>query len=254
MADRIVVMNAGRIEQVGSPLELYDRPVNRFVAGFLGSPSMSFIPGDARARRRRAAAARRGRRRCCPRRRSSARSGQRVEIGVRPEHYRLAADGAGFPFRVEVVEPTGSETHVFGTIAGTPVRCVFRERVAAKPGDRLRLDVDPDRVHVFDADAASPALNCDDRAAASETELAVYRHAGDALRPDRPRQGRGESRARAGLRRRASTEAASAYQDPQARPVRQAAGRARRGRDHLPEARRGGGDGGRWPRRYLSSL
>jgi multiple sugar transport system ATP-binding protein len=154
MADRIVVLNAGRIEQVGSPLELYDRPVNRFVAGFLGSPAMSFIPGTLElgdgAPRLRAADGT-----ALPAGRSSARSGQSVEIGVRPEHYQLAADGAGFPFRVEVVEPTGSETHVFGHIAGTAVRCVFRDRVTVQPGDSLKLDVDPDRVHVFDAESGA---------------------------------------------------------------------------------------------------
>ncbi|HEX4764825.1 MAG TPA: sn-glycerol-3-phosphate ABC transporter ATP-binding protein UgpC [Lichenihabitans sp.] len=149
MADRIVVMNAGRIEQVGGPLELYDRPSNRFVAGFLGSPAMSFIPGtlergDGPARLRTASGV------TLPVGETTAASGQPIEIGIRPEHYRLAGDGSGFPFEVVVIEPTGAETHVFGTIAGIAVRCVFRERVAVAPGEVLRLDVDPARVHVFD--------------------------------------------------------------------------------------------------------
>ena len=150
MADRIVVINSGRIEQVGAPLELYDRPANKFVAGFLGSPAMSFLPGtyelgDGRPRVRAAGGA------LLPAGPSSAQSGQAVEVGIRPEYYRVAPEGQGMPFDVAVVEPTGSETHVFGTIAGTPVRCVFRERVTARPGERLTLDVDPDKVHVFDA-------------------------------------------------------------------------------------------------------
>jgi multiple sugar transport system ATP-binding protein len=149
MADRIVVMNAGRIEQVGSPLELYDFPRNRFVASFLGSPSMSLIPGivergdGAPALRTKAGVT-------LPAGASSAASGQEVEIGIRPEHFRLGGDGEGFPLHVVVVEPTGSETHVFGTIADTQVRCVFRDRVAVSPGASLRLTVDPAHVHVFD--------------------------------------------------------------------------------------------------------
>ncbi|MDQ0471763.1 ABC transporter ATP-binding protein [Labrys wisconsinensis] len=151
MADRIVVMNGGRVEQVGSPLELYDQPANRFVAGFLGSPAMSFIPGvlergDGAPRLRTRAGF------TLPVGETAAASGQAVEVGIRPEHYRLAEAGAGFPYRVEVIEPTGAETHLFGAIADTPVRCVFRERLALAPGDVLPLTADPAHVHVFDAE------------------------------------------------------------------------------------------------------
>jgi multiple sugar transport system ATP-binding protein len=150
MADRIVVMNGGRVEQVGSPLELYDRPANKFVAGFLGSPAMSFIPGvvergDGPPRLRTGAGF------AMPLGDTTAQSGTAVEIGIRPEHYRLAAGGAGFPYEVAVVEPTGAETQLYGTIAGIEVRCVFRERVAPAPGSTMMLDVDPAHVHVFDA-------------------------------------------------------------------------------------------------------
>jgi multiple sugar transport system ATP-binding protein len=150
LADRIVVMNAGRIEQIGAPLELYDHPVNKFVAGFLGSPSMSFISG-AVERGDGAARLRMSRGATLPLGETAASSGQAVEIGVRPERFSLAGDGPGLPFKVEVVEPTGAETLVFGTIADAPVRCVFRERVAAEPGEVLRLAVAPADVHVFDA-------------------------------------------------------------------------------------------------------
>jgi multiple sugar transport system ATP-binding protein len=110
---------------------------------------MSFIPGtlergDGPARLRTASGV------TLPVGETTAASGQPIEIGIRPEHYRLAGDGSGFPFEVVVIEPTGAETHVFGTIAGIAVRCVFRERVAVAPGEVLRLDVDPARVHVFD--------------------------------------------------------------------------------------------------------
>ena len=152
MADRIVVMNAGRIEQVGSPLELYDFPVNRFVASFLGSPSMSFIPGvvergDGPAQLRVADGV------ALPLGETSAASGRTVAIGVRPEHYRVSGQSGAVPFKVAVVEPTGAETHIFGQIAGAEVRCVFRERLAAAPGDVLRLSVDPKHIHVFDAES-----------------------------------------------------------------------------------------------------
>ena len=154
MADRIVVINAGRIEQIGAPLELYDRPANRFVAGFLGSPAMSFIPGDVE------------RGDGSPRVRTednvviaigetSAASGQPVEVGVRPEHYELARDGNGIPLRVGVIEPTGAETHVFGTIGASPVRIVLRERIALGVGETLWLRVDPANVHVFDAEGGA---------------------------------------------------------------------------------------------------
>ena len=150
MADRIVVMNAGRIEQVGAPLELYDRPANKFVASFLGSPSMSFLAGvvergDGPPRLRAADGA------LIPLGETSASSGLSVDVGVRPEHFRLVEDGPGTAFLVKVVEPTGSETHLFGTIAGVEARCVFRDRVAAKPGDTLQLAIDPANLHIFDA-------------------------------------------------------------------------------------------------------
>jgi multiple sugar transport system ATP-binding protein len=150
MADRIVVMNAGRIEQIGAPLDLYDRPVNRFVAGFLGSPAMSFVPGvvergDGPPRVR----AQNGL--VIPIGETSATSGQAVEVGVRPEHFELAPDGKGMPFEVMVVEPTGAETLVFGFFGGAEARCVLRQRIQAARGEALRLSVDPAHIHLFDA-------------------------------------------------------------------------------------------------------
>jgi multiple sugar transport system ATP-binding protein len=149
MADRIVVMNAGHIEQVGSPLELYDRPANRFVASFLGSPSMGFIPGTAekgdgmpRLRTKGGLA--------LPMGRSNAASGQPAEIGIRPEHFLYSDAQHGFPFVVSVVEPTGAETHLFGSVDGTEMRAVFRERLSPKPGETIYLTVSPANVHVFD--------------------------------------------------------------------------------------------------------
>jgi multiple sugar transport system ATP-binding protein len=152
MADRIVVMNSGRIEQVGSPLELYDFPANRFVASFLGSPSMSFIPGIVE-RGAGAAQLRVADDVVLPLGETVAASGRKVEAGVRPEHYRISQEPGAIPFEVAVVEPTGAETHIFGQIAGVAVRCVFRERIDCAPGDVLRLGVDRKDVHVFDAES-----------------------------------------------------------------------------------------------------
>ena len=149
MADRIVVMNAGRIEQIGTPLELYDRPANRFVASFIGSPAMSFISGTyshdgggasvvlgdgARLAVTPVAVA----------------DGVKVDVGIRPENYMLAEDGA-ITLAVEVVEPTGPETHIVGKIVGEEVRCVFRARLHPAPGTKLRLTAKPGHINIFDA-------------------------------------------------------------------------------------------------------
>ena len=155
MADRIVVMNAGRIEQVGSPLDLYDHPATRFVGSFLGSPAMSFLP--ATVERRDGTVAVRSAHglvlAALPARvAGSARDGQPVELGIRPEHLSLAEGPGGIPFEVEVVEPTGAETHLVGTVDGAPLRCVFRERLKVAPGDTLHLTADPARLHLFDRD------------------------------------------------------------------------------------------------------
>jgi multiple sugar transport system ATP-binding protein len=144
MADKIVVMHDGIVEQVGAPLELYDRPANLFVAGFIGSPAMNFLKGRLEGGRFVAqdgtilpvAAA------------PSAADGRPVVYGIRPEHFRLDADG--LLAEVAVVEPTGSETQVFARFASVDVVGVFRERVNAKPGQSIRISPDPELVHLFD--------------------------------------------------------------------------------------------------------
>jgi multiple sugar transport system ATP-binding protein len=149
MADRIVVMNAGRIEQVGTPLELYDNPANLFVAGFLGSPAMSFIDGTA-LRSGQGTSVRLSDGTTVPVAGAAASDGARVTLGIRPEHYRL--DPAG-PIRlaVDVIEPTGSESHIYGHLDKSEVRAVFRERISAHPGEILELSVEPEKIHLFDA-------------------------------------------------------------------------------------------------------
>ena len=129
MADKIVVMRDGQIEQIGAPLELYDNPVNQFVAGFIGSPSMNFLPGVVR----------------------SAQEGQLVVYGTRPEHIELVDGLDGLSTEVIVVEPTGADTLIFTQIAGVEVTSVFRERHDFRPGAQIRLRPDPARAHLFDA-------------------------------------------------------------------------------------------------------
>jgi multiple sugar transport system ATP-binding protein len=144
MADRIVVMKDGRIEQQGSPLELYDRPANLFVAGFIGSPAMNLLPGTLR-RPAAAPAAPPG---------SSGADGQPVIFGTRPEHLLLGqADSAEGAIAVDVVvvEPTGADTLVSCRHHGTELSAVFRERHEFIPGSRIRLNPDLQHAHLFDA-------------------------------------------------------------------------------------------------------
>ncbi len=150
MADRIVVMHDGKVEQVGSPLDLYDRPANLFVAGFIGSPAMNLIPGTLR----RAGAVAEvelsdGSRVPAPP--TQAGEGRAVTYGVRPEHLALGATGAGLTAEVVVVEPTGADTHVLARVAGQSLQAVFRERHPFQPGQRVPLRPEAVKTHLFDA-------------------------------------------------------------------------------------------------------
>jgi multiple sugar transport system ATP-binding protein len=140
MADKIVVMNNGRVEQIGSPLELYDNPANLFVAGFIGSPAMNFLKG-----RLNGAAVAVGSGISLPVK-TKLESGRDVLVGVRPEHLAVAADGV--PAEVVVVEPTGADTQIFCKLAGTDVTAVVRERHDFRPGESIRLK--PQLTYLFD--------------------------------------------------------------------------------------------------------
>ena len=147
MADRIVVMDRGRVQQVGPPLSVYGDPANRFVAGFFGVPAMNFVDGEIGAEGRFQApgiALDLGSRTPGP--------GGRVTLGVRPEHVRLADDGAGWPAAVSLLEPLGDETLVFldyGGPASVVAKLDAEEKVAV--GDRRGFTFRPDRVVFFDA-------------------------------------------------------------------------------------------------------
>jgi multiple sugar transport system ATP-binding protein len=149
MADRIVVMRDGIVEQTGGPLDLYDHPTNTFVAGFIGSPAMNIIPGTARTGAGGlfiefgdgvTLPAPGGAR---------AVDGQPVLFGLRPEHCALGA--SGLPVQVVVVEPTGADTQLYCRFDGREVTATIGDRTNCRPGDRINLAPDFGRAHLFDA-------------------------------------------------------------------------------------------------------
>jgi multiple sugar transport system ATP-binding protein len=151
MADKIVVLRDGLVEQIGVPLDIYDNPANQFVAGFIGSPAMNFLPGTLRRRDGAARVEFDGGVSLPAPTNASGEDGQKVTYGTRPEHIELAAGTDGVPAEVVVVEPTGADTQVFSTIAGIEVVAVFHERHEFKPGLTIRLRPDQHRAHLFDA-------------------------------------------------------------------------------------------------------
>ena len=149
MADRIVVMHDGVVQQVGAPLELYDRPANTFVAGFIGSPGMNFLSAKV-AREGDALKAVLSSGESVPLLPAlPVRHGDQITVGLRPEHLRIAADGE-VEAEVEVVEPLGLSTQFYAQMAGQQI-CVFvMGRVTVSPGDRIRLSAHARDIHVFD--------------------------------------------------------------------------------------------------------
>jgi multiple sugar transport system ATP-binding protein len=157
LADKIVVLNGGRVEQVGSPRELYERPASRFVAGFLGSPRMNFLPARLQTP---------GETSLVdtlvwgitplPFDSSNLATGTQLSLGIRPEHVSLkAADGAAGVV-VTAVEYLGSETYVhLDTGQDEPLICRCEVSAGWQAGDRVELQLDIDNLHLFDADGAA---------------------------------------------------------------------------------------------------
>jgi len=150
MADKIVVMHDGLVEQIGKPLELYDRPDNLFVAGFIGSPAMNLLRGRLAGNG-------------APRFEGAGgisvplppiagvADGQPIVIGLRPEHLRHS--DTGIEVTVAVVEPTGSEVQLIGrTAGGEDIVANFRDRQLFEPGVRIRLSAQPDLIHIFNGE------------------------------------------------------------------------------------------------------
>ncbi|MGI6852357.1 ABC transporter ATP-binding protein [Mesorhizobium sp. 1B3] len=145
MADKIIVMRDGRIEQVGAPIELYNHPCNTFVAQFIGSPSMNLVDGRVENGFFLLGEGLR-----LPFPAPLREAGNAVQCGFRPEHVSIDNE-SGLPGIVEVVEPTGAETQVHLRIGRQQVICSFRDYLAVNPGDELRIRPDLKRIHLFDA-------------------------------------------------------------------------------------------------------
>jgi multiple sugar transport system ATP-binding protein len=145
MADKIVILKDGVVEQEGSPLEVYDDPANLFVASFIGSPGMNLIKGKISKGK---FVGESGVAFPLPKK-HGAKDGQRVVYGVRPEHLEL---GKGFDITVSVTEPTGAETHIYGDAGSDEICAVVRERAQLKRGDKVGLAPQLGRVHLFDGE------------------------------------------------------------------------------------------------------
>jgi multiple sugar transport system ATP-binding protein len=152
MGDKIVVMRDGYIEQTGNPLQLYDHPVNLFVAGFIGSPAMNFLHGTLRRGGARNEVEFGDGTRVAAPHGAAGSDGQRVVFGTRPEHLALA-NGSGIAAEVAVIEPTGADTFVSCRHHGAELSVVFRERHAFSPGSTIHLQPDLAHAHLFDADS-----------------------------------------------------------------------------------------------------
>ena len=151
MADRIVVLQDGRVEQIGSPLELYDHPANLFVAGFIGSPAMNFVRGHLRRHDGTVWVDATEGVRLPIDSNLAGQDGQEVVYSFRPEQLSVGVAGVGIPARILVIEPTGADTHVYCEHNGVQMCAVFGERLALKPGETLWVQPKSDAVHVFDS-------------------------------------------------------------------------------------------------------
>lgn len=150
LADRIVVLNQGHIEQVGRPLELYRHPANLFVAGFIGSPAMNFLDATVSNKDGELRAALRDGTQVSLPENTAARDGQAVVIGIRPEHVVIGSDGISLKGMTEIVEPTGAQTHVTIGCAGQSVLAVIDSATELQMGEAVEVSVAPQYIHVFD--------------------------------------------------------------------------------------------------------
>jgi len=162
LGDRVVIMRDGRVQQIGTPLQVYGKPANKFVAGFIGAPAMNFIDVSVRSAAGVTSVEAEGLRLTVGLADASAlaaHSGRRVILGMRPEHLGLGngAPGLGFDARVEVVEQLGSEILLETRVGGASVTAarVPAETVIAR-GDQVRLSAQAGRLHFFDPETELP--------------------------------------------------------------------------------------------------
>ena len=160
MADEVVVMRDGIIEQSGTPMEIYDNPNNLFVAQFIGSPTMNILECQVTEDNGQRFASISNTRLPLPAN-ADLQVGQKLYYGVRPEHFQISKHDtsanshnkeASPTGSVKVVEPTGPEIHVYLTMAGQELCAITRERLELKPGDEIQLQPDIPYVHLFDAE------------------------------------------------------------------------------------------------------
>jgi len=175
LADRTLVMNAGHVDQIGTPVELYDRPVNLFVAGFIGSPAMNFIAGRVGERGdARVLVCADGHEFPLPKDVELA-PGRALTLGVRPEHLGLTGE-SDVQLAVDIVEPTGDETNLYGKVGDELVCMRLHQRVAVVPGQVVALAWPLDRLHLFDTASGwrigAPGAGADAQATASAAPAA----------------------------------------------------------------------------------
>ena len=146
MADKIVVMNEGLVEQLGSPLELYDKPVNIFVAGFIGSPSMNMFNVSINSN-----SINLGNAGSIPIiRKTISENNSDVILGIRPSHMNISKNGEGLKFQIDVVEPTGADSLIYGKINDTECCVQTGERLNLKSGEIIHILPNEDNLHFFD--------------------------------------------------------------------------------------------------------
>ena len=150
MGDRIVVMNGGKIEQVGKPLDIYDRPANIFVASFIGSPSMNFIEGTVQLKdNKELLVTEQGIEIELPL--CELILGQQITIGIRPEHIALSNQlESGIELSLDLIEPTGAETYLYGKIDRFACCIALRERQNLAPQDKINVQLPKQHLHIFD--------------------------------------------------------------------------------------------------------
>ena len=146
MADKIVVMNEGLVEQTGAPLELYDKPVNIFVAGFIGSPSMNLLNASINSNSINLGSAG-----SIPiTRNTTSENNLDITLGIRPSHMDISKNGEGLKFQIDVIEPTGADSLVYGRINDTECCVQTSERLNLKLGEIIHILPNEDNLHFFD--------------------------------------------------------------------------------------------------------
>jgi multiple sugar transport system ATP-binding protein len=151
LADRIVILKGGEIEQVGTPDDVYNTPASIFVGGFIGSPAMNFANGTIRNGDLAFDGGARISLQARPSGKTSALEGRDVIVGIRPEHFGPATEGQALSGRVQVVEPLGSDTLIHFTLGQSMLTARVAPEMRPAPGETLSIGVDPSRIHLFDA-------------------------------------------------------------------------------------------------------